>query len=160
MRYTISLGRTGSSTSRIKGIEMPKGDSNGVCQEVWLFVLCQALWVFRGFGESVCLIGNILTCNDRVLMKTNVVATRMRSLVLIELSFLLSLPEGLHVERIEPQGALLTIAVVSVCPSSCCPLCAQASSQIHSRYRRTLRDVPCGSREARLSSLGPQVLLP
>jgi hypothetical protein len=32
--------------------------------------------------------------------------------VLIELSFLLSLPEGLHVERIEPQGAFLTIAVV------------------------------------------------
>ena len=80
-------------------------------------------------------------------MKTIFVAMRMRSLVLIELSFLLSLPEGLHVERIEPQGALLTIAVVSVRPSSCCPLCAQASSQIHSRYRRTLRDVPCGSRQ-------------
>jgi transposase len=71
----------------------------------------------------------------------------MRSLVLMEVSFLLSLPEGLHVERIEPQGALLTIAVVSVRPSSCCPICAQASSQIHSRYRRTLRDVPCGGRQ-------------
>lgn len=45
-------------------------------------------------------------------MKTIFVATHMRSLVLIEVSFLLSLPEGLHVERIEPQGALLTIAVV------------------------------------------------
>ena len=62
--------------------------------------------------------------NHKVLTKTIFVATRMRSLVLIELSFLLSLPEGLHVERIEPQGALLTIAVVSVRPSSCCPLCA------------------------------------
>jgi len=71
----------------------------------------------------------------------------MRSLVLIGVSFLLSLPEGLHVERIELQGALLTIAVVSVRPSSCCPLCAQASLQVHSRYQRTLRDVPCGGRQ-------------
>src|SRR5256885_13141036 len=71
----------------------------------------------------------------------------MRSLVLMEVSSLLSLPEGLRVERIEPQGALLAIAVVSVRPSSCCPLCSQASSQIHSLYQRTLRDVPCGGRK-------------
>src|SRR6266566_7279526 len=71
----------------------------------------------------------------------------MRSLVLMEVSSLLSLPEGLRVERIEPQGALLAIAVVSVRPSSCCPFCSQASSQIHSLYQRTLRDVPCGGRK-------------
>ena len=65
----------------------------------------------------------------------------------MEVSSLLSLPEGLRVERIEPQGALLAIAVVSVRPSSCCPLCSQASSQIHSLYQRTLRDVPCGGRK-------------
>src|SRR5215469_16909464 len=71
----------------------------------------------------------------------------MWSLVLMEVSLLLSLPQGLRVERIEPQGALLAIAVVSVRPSSCCPLCAQASSQVHSHYARTLRDVPCGGRK-------------
>jgi transposase len=71
----------------------------------------------------------------------------MRSLVLMEVSFLLSLPQGLRVERIEPQGDLLAIAVVSVRPSSCCPLCAQASSQVHSQYQRTLRYVPCGGRK-------------
>lgn len=65
----------------------------------------------------------------------------------MEVSLLLSLPEGLRVERLEPQGDLLAIAVVSVRPSSCCPLCAQASSQIHSQYQRTLRDVPCGGRK-------------
>ncbi len=65
----------------------------------------------------------------------------------MEVSSLLSLPEGLRVERIEPQGDLLAIAVVSVRPSSCCPLCAQASSQVHSQYRRTLRDVACGGRK-------------
>ncbi len=65
----------------------------------------------------------------------------------MEVSSLLSLPEGLRVEQIEPQGALLAIAVVSVRPSSCCPLCSQASSQVHSLYQRTLRDVPCGGRK-------------
>ncbi len=66
---------------------------------------------------------------------------------MMEVSSLLSLPEGLHVEWIEPQGADLSVGVVSTCRSSCCPLCAQASSQIHSRYQRTLRDVPCGDRK-------------
>ncbi len=67
--------------------------------------------------------------------------------MLIEVSSLLSLPEGVRVEQIEQQGDLLAMVVVSVRPSSCCPLCAQASSQVHSQYHRTLRDVPCGGRE-------------
>jgi len=71
----------------------------------------------------------------------------MRSLMVMEVSSLLSFPEGLRVEWIEPQGADLSVGVVSTRPSSFCPLCAQASSQIHSRYQRTLRDVPCGDRK-------------
>jgi transposase len=65
----------------------------------------------------------------------------------MEVSSLLSLPKGLRVEGIELQADLLVIAVVSVSPSSCCPLCAQESSQVHSQYQRTLRDVPCGGRK-------------
>ena len=61
----------------------------------------------------------------------------------MEVSLLLSLPQG----GIELQGDLLAIAVVSERPSSCCPLCAQASSQVHSQYQRTLRDVPCAGRK-------------
>lgn len=64
----------------------------------------------------------------------------------MEMSSLLSLPEGLQVRWIKPQGADLAIGVVSLLPSSCCPLCSQASSQVHSQYQRTLRDVPCGGR--------------
>src|SRR6266568_375087 len=74
----------------------------------------------------------------------------MRSLMMImmmDVSSLFSLPEGLHVEWVEPQGAHLSVGVVSTCPASCCPLCAHASSQVHSRYQRTLRDVPCGDRK-------------
>ena len=66
---------------------------------------------------------------------------------MISMSSLFSLPEGLQVERIELQGNLLAIAIVSVLPSSCCPLCSQASSQVHSWYQRTLRDVPCAGRQ-------------
>ncbi len=65
----------------------------------------------------------------------------------MEASSLFSLPQGLRVEGIELQGDLLVIAVVSVSLSSCCPLCAQELSQIHSQYQRTLRDVPCGGRK-------------
>src|SRR5438552_3674972 len=68
----------------------------------------------------------------------------MRSLMVVEVSSLLSLPKGWYVEWIKPQGTDLSVGVLSTCPSSCCPLCAQASSQVHSRYQRTLRDVPCG----------------
>lgn len=65
----------------------------------------------------------------------------------MEVSSLLSLPEGLCVEWIKPHDADLLVGVVSVRLSSCCPLCAQASSQVHSQYQRTLRDVPCGDRK-------------
>ncbi len=65
----------------------------------------------------------------------------------MEVSSLLSLPEGLYVEWIEPHGADLSVGVVSTHLSSCCPLCAQASSQVHSQYQRTLRDIPCGGRK-------------
>ena len=67
---------------------------------------------------------------------------------MIGLSSLFSLPEGLEVEGIELQGNLLAVAIVSVLPFSCCPLCSQASSQVHSWYQRTLRDVPCAGRQA------------
>ena len=66
---------------------------------------------------------------------------------MIDLSSLFSLPEGLAVERVELQENLLAVAIVSVLPFSCCPLCSQASSQVHSRYQRTLRDVPCAGRQ-------------
>ncbi len=72
----------------------------------------------------------------------------------MEVSSLLSLPEGLCVEWIKPQDADLWVGVVSVRLSSCCPLCAQASSQVHSQYQRTLRDVPCGGRKVVLRLAG------
>jgi transposase len=82
-----------------------------------------------------------------VLLKNHLCCHFIRSHVLIGLSSLFSLPEGLQVEQIELQGNLLAIAIVSVLAFSCCPLCSQASSQVHSWYQRTLRDVPCAGRQ-------------
>ena len=105
------------------------------------------IWVFRHFGEAACAGRNLLTESDIVLLKNHLYCHFIRSHVLIGISSLFSLPEGLEVEGLELQGNLLAGAIVSVLPCSCCPLCSQTSSQVHSWYRRTLRDVPCASRQ-------------
>ncbi len=56
---------------------------------------------------------------------------------------LLSLPEGMLIEQIQMTENGLVIAVVATHPTSCCPLCSQPSSSIHSHYQRVLRDAPC-----------------
>src|SRR5712692_10507688 len=38
------------------------------------------------------------------------------------------------------------ITLATVVPSACCPKCQVASRRVHSRYGRTLGDVPVGSR--------------
>jgi len=43
------------------------------------------------------------------------------------------------------------VSAISTTPSSCCPLCSQPSSDIHSRYHRTLKDAPCVGRQLQLS---------
>src|SRR6266700_2927446 len=63
---------------------------------------------------------------------------------------LLGLPEGMRIEQIQITENGLVIEVVATSPTSCCPLCAQASSSLHCHYRRTLRDVPCAGRRVQL----------
>jgi hypothetical protein len=68
----------------------------------------------------------------------------------MEGSLLLSLPPGLCTLQIQEEATAFTISVTSTRPCSCCPLCAGASSSVHSSYSRTLRDVPCGGHNVRL----------
>jgi len=63
---------------------------------------------------------------------------------------LLSLPEGMLIEPIQITENGLIITVVATHPTSCCPLCSELSSSIHSHYRRVLRDVPCAGRRVQL----------
>lgn len=54
------------------------------------------------------------------------------------------LPEGseLSLEKIQHQSDVMMIAVGAVAKAAECPDCGVASTHIHSRYLRTLRDVP------------------
>ncbi len=63
---------------------------------------------------------------------------------------LLPLPEGMLIDQIQITENGLVIAIVATPPTSCCPLCSQRSSSIHSHYRRSLRDVACGGRRVQL----------
>jgi transposase len=55
-----------------------------------------------------------------------------------------SLPEGsnLSLEKIHHQGNVMIIAICAVAKAAECPDCGVPSTHIHSRYGRTLRDLP------------------
>lgn len=63
---------------------------------------------------------------------------------------LLALPEGMFIDQIQEAEASLTITVIATYPTACCPLCLEPSSSVHSHYRRTVADVPCGGRQVQL----------
>jgi transposase len=62
---------------------------------------------------------------------------------------LFDLPQ-LRVERIENTQQFITLLVHLETPEASCPLCGCSSSQVHSRYRRTLQDLPCAGKTLRL----------
>ncbi len=64
---------------------------------------------------------------------------------------LLPLPEGMLIHQIQVTQTGLLISVSATHPTSCCPLCACASSSIKGHYRRSLRDVPGGGRQVQLA---------
>src|SRR5438552_15461840 len=64
---------------------------------------------------------------------------------------LLALSEGMEIDQIQITETGLVVSVISTSPQSCCPLCSQPSSDIHSHYHRTLRDAPCVGRQIELS---------
>jgi transposase len=69
---------------------------------------------------------------------------------MMEGTSLLSLPEGMQIEQIQITENGLVVEVTATTPTSCCPLCSQASSSIHCHYRRVLRDAPCAGRQVQL----------
>jgi len=63
---------------------------------------------------------------------------------------LLGLPEGMEIDQIQITETGLVVSVVSTDPQSCCPLCSQPSSHVHSYYHRILKDAPCVGRQLQL----------
>lgn len=62
----------------------------------------------------------------------------------------LALPNGLEVRGIEMIATVLTITAVSTQMCPCCPLCGTPASRVHSRYTRSVTDLPCGGQQVRL----------
>jgi len=56
----------------------------------------------------------------------------------------------LCVESVVIDDPLITLTVRSLQASAGCPLCETSSTRIHSRYRRTLRDLPWGPLPVRI----------
>lgn len=68
----------------------------------------------------------------------------------MDVSLLLSLGEGLVVERVEHDAMTLTVFVASTALAATCPLCQEPSAHLHSHYQRMVTDLPCGGRQVRL----------
>lgn len=66
-------------------------------------------------------------------------------------SLLLSLPDDLVVDQVRVLYDCVTICVRSTTPSAVCPLYSQPATRIHSRYRRTVADLPSERRQLVLS---------
>jgi len=59
-------------------------------------------------------------------------------------------PHGFIVDGVVRDGGSLVITVRAVSRSSACPGCGTESKQVHSRYRRSLADLPVAGRPVRL----------
>ena len=60
------------------------------------------------------------------------------------LATLFQLPDAtLHMEEVQFQADQCMVRLRTTAPGAPCPVCAQPSVTVHSRYRRTIRDVPC-----------------
>ncbi len=74
----------------------------------------------------------------------------MRNEAVMEGNSLLPLSEGMQIEQMQTSENEVRVVVIATHPISRCPLCRQLSCSIHSRYQRTVRDVPCGGRRIQL----------
>ena len=61
------------------------------------------------------------------------------------------LPEGLVVESMRWEADSITVAARSAVGDAVCPSCGGRSRRVHSRYLRTLSDLPCSGRVLRIS---------
>lgn len=64
----------------------------------------------------------------------------------MEESAFLPLPEGMSIDQVHQSESQLTVVVISTSPSAPCPGCGSSSEHIHSRYQRTIKDLPCAGR--------------
>lgn len=64
----------------------------------------------------------------------------------MEESAFLPLPQGMSIEQVHQSESQLTVVVISTSASAPCPGCGCFSEHVHSRYQRTVKDLPCAGR--------------
>jgi transposase len=52
------------------------------------------------------------------------------------------IPSGLLIRQVVPSADTVMITTAPKTPDACCPVCGHASHRVHSRYFRTLADLP------------------
>ena len=50
--------------------------------------------------------------------------------------------EALHLEEVSTAGETIVLVATAACTTTSCPVCGHATSRVHSRYRRTVADLP------------------
>src|SRR5919201_1936460 len=60
----------------------------------------------------------------------------------MDISTLLADPVALRLEYVKSAPQVITLVVKAVQPSAACPRCQCASARVHSRYTRTVADLP------------------
>src|SRR5205809_2183008 len=71
----------------------------------------------------------------------------------------LPLPEGMLIDQVQITENGLLITVIATHPTSRCPLCSKEASDLHSSYRRRVRDVSCGRAPGRALPYRTEILL-
>src|SRR5438552_1184575 len=56
---------------------------------------------------------------------------------------------ALHLQRIVLDEDQITLMVMTTSSEACCPTCAQPAGRVHSRYTRTVADLPAAARPVR-----------
>ena len=56
----------------------------------------------------------------------------------------------MSLDQLEMDAETVTIETHVEAPQAACPICHTLSQRVHSRYMRTLRDVPCGTKALQL----------
>jgi len=60
------------------------------------------------------------------------------------------IPAGLIVERTAEEEGVIVVWACSGADERACPLCGRSSSRVHSRYVRTVADLPCAGKQVEL----------
>ena len=65
------------------------------------------------------------------------------------------IPGGLVVESVEEDEEVMVVSARSAAERRQCPRCGRSSGRVHSRYVRTIADLPCAGRKVDTSGNWP-----